>query len=164
MKIKIAIVISVLVLFSIIAWATAPSGTLFNHILNVGRTTDTLKSNVRGEAADGSEWHFQLKTEGAPTDIAVQDLAIAPGGYGGWHSHPGPVMITVNAGTISLYEPDCVRVDHPAGTAFIIEGGVVHNERNESATENVRLFDTFILPAGAPRRIEQPKPDTCDLP
>jgi len=164
MKMKILLAANAITLVSMIAWATPSSGTLFNNILNIARTSGTLQSNVGGEAADGSKWHFQLKTEGAPTDIAVQDLAIAPGGYGGWHSHPGPVFITVKEGTMSLYESDCVRREYPAGTAFIIEGGVIHNERNESATENLRLLDTFILPAGAPRRIEHPQPSTCDLP
>ena len=164
MKMKIALVTSVITLFSIIAWATPSSGILFNKILNLARTKGTLQSNVGGEAADGSKWHLQLKTEGAPSDIVVQDLALSPGGYGGWHSHPGPVIVTVKEGTASLYEPDCERRDYPAGTAFIIDGGVVHNERNESATETLRLFDTFIIPAGAPRRIEEAQPPTCNLP
>ena len=165
MRFKKQIAAAATVLLAIaVCWATPGSGILFNNILNVGRTVDNLRSNVGGEAADGSKWHVQLKTEGAPSDIVVQDLALAPGAYGGWHSHPGPVIITVQQGIASFYETDCVRHDYPAGTAFIEDGDVVHNLRNESATEALRVFDTFIIPAGAPRRIEQPQPSTCGLP
>src|SRR5262245_9240420 len=32
------------------------------------------------------------------TDLVTQHLTIAPGGNTGWHSHPGPVLVTVKAG------------------------------------------------------------------
>jgi quercetin dioxygenase-like cupin family protein len=164
MKAKATLIISVLVLFSTVVWATPGSGVLFNTILNRAQVSGGLHSDARGEAADGSFWHLQLKTEGAPSDVIVQDQELAPGGYGGWHTHPGPVILTVSEGTASFYESDCVRHDYPKGTAFIEEAGVVHNLRNESTTENLRLANVFIVPAGAPRRIEADQPPTCSLP
>jgi quercetin dioxygenase-like cupin family protein len=164
MKVTTMFVISVLALFSAVVWATPGSGVLFNIILNRAQAPEHLHSDAKGESADGRKWHLQLKTEGAPSDIIVQDTALAPGGYGGWHIHPGTVIVTVTEGTASAYESDCVRHDYPAGTAFIEEAGVVHNLRNESATENLRLANVFILPAGAPRRIEADQPPTCSLP
>ena len=164
MKIKTMLVISVLALFTAVVWATPGSGVLFNIMLNRAQAPARLHSEAMGESADGSFWHFQLKSEGAPSDIIVTDQALAPGGYGGWHSHPGPVIVTVSQGTASFYESDCVRHDYPKGTAFIEDAGVVHNIRNESATEILRLANVFILPAGAPRRIEADQPPTCSLP
>jgi quercetin dioxygenase-like cupin family protein len=164
MKMKIALVISVLALFSIIAWATPGSGVLFNNILNVAQIEGTLNVNNEGVASDGSKWHIQLKTEGAPTEVIIQDQALAPGGYGGWHSHPGPVIVTVTQGTASFYESDCVRHDYAAGSSFIEDAEIVHNLRNESTTETLRLANAFLLPAGTPRRIEEAQPPTCDLP
>src|SRR5262245_56376404 len=35
-----------------------------------------------------------LKALGS-TDLVTQHLTIAPGGNTGWHSHPGPVLVTV---------------------------------------------------------------------
>jgi len=163
-KVKTILVITVLVLFSAAVWATPGSGVLVNTILNRAQAPEHLHSDAKGESADGRKWHLQLKTEGAPSDIIVQDTALMPGGYGGWHTHPGPVIVTVTEGTASSYESDCVRHDHPVGTAFIEEAGVVHNLRNESATENLRLANVFILPSGAPRRIEGDQPPTCSLP
>src|SRR6185369_6917352 len=124
---KMTLAIGVLVLFSIISWASPGSGVLFNTILNVAQTAGDIHSNNTGTASDGTYWHLQLKTEGAPTEVVIQDQALAPGGYGGWHSHPGPVIVTVTQGTASFYESDCVRHDYPAGSAFIEDGGVVHN-------------------------------------
>ena len=167
MKVTTTRVISVLALFSAAVcavWATPGSGVLFNIILNRAQAPEHLHSDANGESADGRKWHLQLKTEGAPSDIIVSDQALAPGGYGGWHSHPGPVIVTVSQGTASFYESDCVRHEYPAGTAFIEDAGVVHNIRNESATEILRLANVFILPAGVPRRIEADQPPTCSLP
>jgi len=161
MKIKTMLVISVLALFTAVVWATPGSGVLFNIMLNRAQAPARLHSEAMGESADGSFWHFQLKSEGAPSDIIVTDQALAPGGYGGWHSHPGPVIVTVSEGTASFYESDCVRHDYPAGTAFIEDAGVVHNLRNESTTDRLRLANVFILPAGAPRRIEADQPPTA---
>jgi hypothetical protein len=89
MRVKATLVISVLVLFSTAVWATPGSGVLFNTILNRAQVPGGLHSDAIGETADGSFWHLQLKTEGAPSDVIVQDQALAPGGYGGWHTHPG---------------------------------------------------------------------------
>jgi quercetin dioxygenase-like cupin family protein len=164
MKTKIALATSIVSLFTLIVWATPGSGILFNNILNVAQTEGTLNVNNKGVASDGSDWHIQLKTEGAPTEVIIQDQALSPGGYGGWHSHPGPVIVTVTQGTASFYESDCVRRDFPAGTSFVEEGGIVHNLRNESTTDTLRLANAFLLPSGTPRRIEEAQPTTCDLP
>ena len=148
-RMELAITISCLLLVSITAWATAGSGFLFNIVLNQAQAPAGLHSDALGEAADGSFWHLQLKTEGAPSDFIVQDVALAPGGYSGWHSHPGPVLITVKEGTASWYDADCVLHVYTPGMAFIEDANVVHNVRNESTTEVLRLINTFIIPTGA---------------
>src|SRR5258705_13914637 len=108
MNTKMKLAIGCLILFSITACATPGSGFLFNIILNRAQAPGALHSTAKGEAADGSKWHLQLKTEGAPSDFVVQDVALAPGGYSGWHSHPGPVLITIKEGTASWYDSNCV--------------------------------------------------------
>ena len=163
MKVKITLVISVLTLFSIAAWATPGSGVLFNLTLNRAQAPDALHSDAAGEAADGTKWHLQIKSEGAPSDFIMQDVALAPGGYSGWHSHPGPVLITVREGTASWYDADCVRHIYTVGMAFIEEAGANHFVRNESTTENLRLNNTFIVPTGVAQRIDESAP-LCSLP
>ncbi|HKE04639.1 MAG TPA: cupin domain-containing protein, partial [Blastocatellia bacterium] len=133
-------------------------------ILNRAQAPAALHSDAAGEAADGSFWHLQLKTEGAPSDFVVQDVALTPGGYSGWHSHPGPVLITVKEGTASWYDADCVLHTYTAGMAFIEDAGVNHFVRNDSATENLRLINTYIVPTGVSTRVEESAPPQCNLP
>lgn len=162
MRVNSTLLVSVLVLFSIITLATPGSGFLFNVVLNRAQAPGALHSEAAGEARDGSKWHLQLKTEGAPSDFVVQDVALAPGGYSGWHSHPGPVLITVKAGTASWYDADCVLHTYTAGMAFIEDAGANHFVRNESAIENLRLINTFIIPTGVGTRVEE-APPPCSL-
>ncbi len=41
-----------------------------------------------------------------PVDIVVRTHDYAPGSSTGWHSHPGPVFITVLEGQVTFYERD----------------------------------------------------------
>ena len=83
---------------------------------------------------------------------------IAPGGHTGWHSHPGPSIISVVAGEATAYEGDDPEgAVYSAGTAFGDTGDHAHIIRNEG-TGNLELIAFQILPEGAPRRIDQPQP------
>ena len=161
MNAKMKLAIGCLILFSITAWATPGSGFLFNIILNRAQAPGPLHSVAKGEAADGSKWHLQLKTTGARSDFVVQDVALAPGGYSGWHSHPGPVLITVKEGTASWYDADCVLQTYTAGMAFIEDAEAIHNVRNESATQTLRLVNTYIVPTGVATRVDESAPPQC---
>ena len=39
-------------------------------------------------------------------ETVVQQIVISPGGQTGWHSHPGPVIVLIKAGTITFYDGD----------------------------------------------------------
>jgi quercetin dioxygenase-like cupin family protein len=97
------------------------------------------------------------------TDIAVTNIAVAPGGHSGWHYHPGPVLVIVKTGAITFYHGNdrtCSGARYPAGTAFIEEGGEVGIARNEEAGETT-VVATFFVPAGGPTRIDAPAPGNC---
>ncbi len=97
------------------------------------------------------------------TDILVTNLAVAPSGHSGWHSHPGPVLVIVKTGTMTHYDgndPTCTGKSHPAGTVFVEEGGNVHIARNEGAVEATMVATSF-LPAGGPGRIDEAAPGNC---
>ena len=110
--------------------------------------------------ADGYDVDLKSKDN---TDILVTSLAVAPGGHSGWHYHPGPVLVIVKTGTMTVYDgndPSCTGKSHPAGTVFIEEGGVVHIARNEGTVE-ATMVPTAFLPAGAPGRIDAAAPGNC---
>ena len=106
----------------------------------------------------------ELKTKG-PIDVVDQTITIQPGGHTGWHSHPGPVLVVVKAGTFTLYDgddPGCTPHAVNAGSTFVDEGGGhVHIGRNEGTTA-VELSATYLLPVGAgPRTDVASPPGNC---
>jgi quercetin dioxygenase-like cupin family protein len=97
------------------------------------------------------------------TDIAVADIAVAPGGHSGWHFHPGPVVVVVKTGAITFYhasDPTCTGTRYAAGTSFVEEGGDVGIARNEEASQTT-VVATFFVPAGSPTRIDAAAPGNC---
>ncbi|HXG19298.1 MAG TPA: cupin domain-containing protein [Methylomirabilota bacterium] len=114
-------------------------------------TFDELAVKNNGEAK------VMVKTKG-DVDIVTAQAAIAAGGYTGWHSHPGPVLVTVTQGILTLYTaPDCQRHVYHAGEGFVEKNPIVHLARNEGSVE-AKFTTTFIIPVAGPRRIDEPQP------
>jgi quercetin dioxygenase-like cupin family protein len=108
------------------------------------------------------EWQARIDTKGA-TDVYVVENKIAPGGTFGWHSHPGPSIVIVKSGELTLYrgdDPTCTPTRVPAGSGFVDDGGDVHLVRNEGTVETV-VYVTSLVPKGAARRIDEPSPGNC---
>ena len=99
-----------------------------------------------------------IKTRGQ-SDVYITRLTIVPGGHGGWHSHPGPSIITVKSGTASFYDEcdDFTRHAYAAGTGFVEDAGCVHLLANEGDAD-LEVVVVQIVPLGAPRRIDEPAP------
>jgi quercetin dioxygenase-like cupin family protein len=109
-------------------------------------------------------WKVQIDTKG-PSTVSVTENRVPPGGFFGWHSHPGPSLVIVKSGTSTFYrgdDPTCTPEVHPAGTAYVDPGGVVHTARNEGTVELVLLV-TRLVPAGAATRIDEAAPGNCDF-
>ena len=114
-----------------------------------------------------SKTGVHLKTRGS-VDVATQQIVMAGGGSTGWHSHPGPVLVTVKSGALRLIYADdlrCRGTVYEAGDSFIDRGDAVpHIARNESATEPVELWATYLVP-GDPgtgfRNDVTPAPSRC---
>jgi len=108
-------------------------------------------------------WIASLRTLGL-SDVYVIDNKIAPGGTTGWHTHPGPSLITVTAGTVIAYEGDdasCTPHVYSQGMGFVDPGdGHVHIIRNEGAVD-ARTIAVQLIPATAARRIDAPAPGNC---
>jgi quercetin dioxygenase-like cupin family protein len=135
-----------------VAWATPPLG--FAAVNVVGPVV-LEEINTKSETDD----HIEMKSKGL-TDVYVTEITIAPGGHGGWHSHPGPSIITIKSGEASFYD-DCdkpiVRRVYPAGTGFVEDAGCVHLLANEG-TVDLKVVVVQIVPFGAPRRIDEADP------
>jgi quercetin dioxygenase-like cupin family protein len=125
---------------------------------------EEIAVNTRREhGREDEDSKVKIKVE-EPSDVYVVRNTVPPGGYSGWHTHPGPSVVLVKSGTATVYngdDPSCTPVTYAAGTGFIDEGGGhVHMVRNEGTTDLVTVAFQ-IIPAGADRRIDAPSPGHC---
>lgn len=149
--------------------------------LIAGSALATPVINATAETARGPlvdrplavNWKFapgnrvKLQTKG-PMEIAFQRIVLQPATPGqpvptlGWHSHPGPTVVTVRAGTLSFYHAeDCTHeIEYATGQSFSNLPDEIHLARNEGATEVV-LFAVYFVPVRTPPlalRMDQPSP------
>jgi quercetin dioxygenase-like cupin family protein len=110
-----------------------------------------------------SSWQARIDTKGA-TDVHILENRIVPGGTFGWHSHPGPSIVVVKSGALTLYrgdDPTCTPTVVSAGSGFVDDGGDTHLVRNEGSVDTV-VYVTSLVPHGAARRIDvTPAPGNC---
>ena len=133
------------------AWATAPQGVITNTVQGPFGLDEIFALNNAPP-----DYTAVVKTRGL-SDTYFQYLKIAPGGNTGWHSHPGISFVMVQSGTLTIYQDDFTSAVYPAGTGFVEEAGDVHIAVNEGDT-NLELAVFYLLPKGAPRRIDEPAP------
>jgi len=153
--------------FGGIALATPPSGVTnppWSPV--IGHFADGIDASAKTDVDSGYAtdfWQVRISAKGA-TDVHVLENVIAPGGTFGWHSHPGPSLVIVNSGTLSVYHaPDCMAQDFGPGSrngsTFVDQGHDLHMVRNNSATAVADVFVVSFVPAGFPRRIDEPNPN-----
>ena len=124
----------------------------------------TAKTDVDPDTATDF-WQVRISAKGA-TDVHVVENIIQPGGTFGWHSHPGPSLVIVKSGTLSVYHSrDCTPEDFgpgsPSGSTFVDQGHDLHMVRNNSATVVADVYVVSFVPAGFTRRIDEPAPANC---
>jgi len=94
------------------------------------------------------------------TRILTQVITFQPGATSGWHGHGGVTQVMIISGTGTFYSPDCTSQQQPTGSFFIEQPGENHLLRNET-TEPLVVVARYILPLGAPPRIDRPAPAGC---
>ena len=134
--------------------------------------TKTVRVRVKGKVVTRKvSFTYQTVTplmscgEATACDTAYQQLTIPPGGYTGWHTHPGPTFVAVAQGEGTLYHgmSGCPSFKYAVGAGFMQPPTEVHNMRNEGTTPLV-LWAFYALPPGttnAAIRIDQPQPAEC---
>ena len=141
----------------------------------VGTAFGTASSGVTAETARGTlvdrpldvNWHFgpgskiKLQSSG-PMEVAYQRIVATPGSTFGWHSHPGPTIVTILSGTMSFYHAeDCThKITYTAGQSFSNMPDEIHLARNEGTVDLV-VYASYYLPPTTPLtplRIDQPSP------
>jgi quercetin dioxygenase-like cupin family protein len=146
MNMKKALVVTAVVglaLLGTAAWATLPqvdpATVPTGNLVANNRVSTPLKVKVDG----GAEHVLRNGTE-----VFIRHLEFPAGGSTGWHTHLGPVLVTIVRGSLTLYDGDdktCTGVTYTAGHGFIDQGfGHVHLARNEGS-EPANFYATYIL-------------------
>ena len=114
---------------------------------------------------DQYRWFLKTIVKG-DSDVYIVQNTFPSGAHTGWHTHPGPSLVTVTAGTITAYEaadPNCTPHVYQTGDSFTDLGcGEVHLLRNEGSVCAVTIA-VQIIPAGQPRRIDAAQPPNCPV-
>jgi quercetin dioxygenase-like cupin family protein len=107
------------------------------------------------------EGHFKIKLQdsSSPGDAAIVQVTQGVGGHSGWHAHPGPAIVIVKSGELTIDQAkDCSSRTYTAGQVAVEPAGHVHLARNTGNT-TLELWITFLdVPVGAPTRIDAPDP------
>jgi quercetin dioxygenase-like cupin family protein len=147
-------------LIAVAAFAGVTTATPASLVTNTALASGNLPPvNLNIKTGD---WKMDLRTKG-DSDVIVTENRVAPGGTFGWHSHPGPSLSVVKAGTLSFYrgdDPTCTPVIYNTGDVLIDPGNAVHVGRNEGSVDLV-LVVTRIIPDGATARIDEAAPGNC---
>lgn len=124
--------------------------------LQVGSNPNKHSEREDGQnEGENEDWRLQVRTQGA-TDFYVQHLVVGPGGYSGWHTHPGLLIGTVVSGSIDFYDANCQRRSFTTGQVFT-ENTEVHAIINTGAV-NADLSIAYLVKHNLPRRIEADAP------
>jgi quercetin dioxygenase-like cupin family protein len=111
------------------------------------------------------EGKFKMRSEGV-ADAVIRQVVVAAGGTTGWHTHPGPVLVIVTSGALTLYDSDdesCSGTTYGAGQGFIDPGyGHVHIARNESTSTAAQFIAVFFdVPVGGATTLDAADPGNC---
>jgi quercetin dioxygenase-like cupin family protein len=105
--------------------------------------------------AEGTIPHSELVD--GPAKVTVRTLTIPPGETLAWHYHPGYAFNVVKSGTLTVEdgcggEETLVATD-TSNNAFEEMDGRVHRAKNLSSTEDVVVYNTFLVPQGRPTTV-----------
>lgn len=145
--------------------ATPPSGVLSSLVMARAAFADRV--DVKFMVKDSHQGAEIVRVNGAQ-DTVVQQIVLEPGGQTGWHSHPGPVVVLVKAGELTVSsedDPTCTGRIYSAGQAFVDSGqGHVHIARNLSPSQNTELWATYFdVPPGGAFRLDAAAPGNCSF-
>jgi quercetin dioxygenase-like cupin family protein len=105
------------------------------------------------------QFKVKLQNSSSPGDAAILQVTQAPGGHSGWHAHPGPAVVIVKSGELTIQQAkDCSSTTYTAGQVAVEPAGHVHIARN-TGTTTLELWITFLdVPVGAGARIDESDP------
>jgi ABC-type glycerol-3-phosphate transport system substrate-binding protein len=115
-----------------------------------GNTITTLVTANFDNPAQVNSDRVKFQTKDA-TDVRIQKIVFAPGAFSGWHHHPGMVLLSVESGAVTLWQPDCSSQMYGPGLpngAVFAEGGDVPEQVTSAGGATV--YAVFVAPSNDP--------------
>lgn len=117
---------------------------------------------IMAEGTTGDHLHVDA---GGQTEVVFQRVTLQPGGYTGWHYHPGPLLVVVESGTLTHYDDRCATQTYSAGQAFEEAPGHEHVHMGQNLGSDPVVLDvTYVVPAGGPLKVDAPAPSCAANP
>jgi hypothetical protein len=85
------------------------------------------------------------------TDAFIQHVRLGGNAQTGWHTHPGPAIVTVVKGSVTYQEAEanrCVDATYTAGEGFV-DRGFGHVHRAIAGAGGVDFYVVYLLPSGS---------------
>jgi len=143
----VAAAAALLLAFSTSAVATPPGG-LSAEVLVAANVVDPTQVKLKESGGFGD-----------PRDvdqIVTARFEVSAGGTFGWHRHPGPVVVAISEGTLTVTTAGgCATRTYGPGEGFIESGRVAHIAVNQGSSP-VILYATFLLPDHAAPLVDEP--------
>jgi quercetin dioxygenase-like cupin family protein len=82
------------------------------------------------------------------TEITLQHVRLGPNAATGWHTHPGPGIVTVVKGALTYEDAgsnQCQRTTYSAGQGFV-DRGFGHVHRAIAGPEGADFYVVYVLP------------------
>jgi quercetin dioxygenase-like cupin family protein len=143
----------------------AGSIALASHVPEVdpaGVPTGFLTAHTRFDAIRVNSLARAIKPHG--TDLFIQHARLAPEQATAWHTHPGPVLVSVRSGSLTYEDAhgdQCRRITYGAGEGFL-DPGFGHVHRAIAGPSGAEFYPVYILPQGsAAHAIDAPPPEAC---
>ena len=97
-------------------------------------------------------------------DVFVQHLSLGANQVFAWHTHPGPVVVTVRSGSLIYQDAAqnaCRDRTYAAGQGFV-DPGFGHVHRVIAGPAGAEIYSTFFLPPGSQNHlIVASAPEEC---
>jgi hypothetical protein len=125
-----------------------------------GTTSTTLVTADFAHTVNTNSDRVKFQTKDA-TDVRVQRIDFTPGGYSGWHHHPGMIVVAVASGAVTLTDAECNSVSYGPGLpdgAVFVEGGDAPVQA--SSATGATVYVTYVAPDATPPvfRVEDDPP------
>jgi quercetin dioxygenase-like cupin family protein len=136
------------------AYAALPSSSIDPSTIPLGSLA--AKTSVTVQSVDA---FTRAINQAHGTNAVLQHLRFTAGQSTGWHTHPGPNIVLVVAGSLTLTDDHCNDTSYEGGTGFATGLGI---HRAVAGAQGADFYSLYVLPQDADVLRTDSQPPVCD--